>query len=259
MTILDEIISYKKEEVKRLKSVTPLSQISSPAANNSLVKQLQTDIGRSFHLICEVKKASPSKGIIRENFNPVEIAEKYEQGGASAISVLTDEKYFMGQADYLRKIKKVVSLPVLRKDFIIDEYQIIESKIWQADIILLIAKVLDKIQLIDYIALAAELKMDVLLEFSEETELNKIPADYNNVIFGVNNRDLHNFSVDINKSLILKKQLPPDAPAISESGIKTNDDCKRLFDAGFCGALIGETLMRSDNIESEIRKLKRGL
>ena len=259
MTILDEIIETKKREIDLLKKKNPLSPIVNVKGNNSFLRNVKKDGQNAFHLICEVKKASPSKGIIRENFQPVEIAKKYEQGGASAISVLTDEKYFMGRPEYLREIKKIVSLPVLRKDFIIDEYQIIESKIWHADIILLIAKVLDKIQLADYINIAAELKMDVLLELSEQDELEKLSSSYDNVIFGINNRNLHNFSVDINKSLKIKKLLPANVPIISESGIKTNDDCKRLYDAGFSGALVGETLMRSDDIGAEIQKLKTGL
>ncbi len=259
MSILDEIIEHKKIEVARLKKEQPLPPISKIEANNSLIKRIKESRHSSFHLICEVKKASPSKGLIRADFDPLNIARQYEQGGASAVSVLTDEKYFMGSPEYLRQIKEHISLPVLRKDFIIDAYQIKEAKIWQADMILLIAKVLEKEQIEDFIALAGELRLDVLLELSEEDELKKIPAKYDNVIFGINNRNLHNFTVDINKSINLKKYLPQDAPVISESGIKSNEDCRKLFDAGFNGALIGETLMRSDDIISEIKKLKAGL
>jgi indole-3-glycerol phosphate synthase len=258
MSILDEILEYKKQEVALLKKERPLKTIEAAAQNNSFIKKIN-ESRQNFHLICEVKKASPSKGVIRSDFKPLEIARAYKNGGASAISVLTDEKYFMGKPEYLQEIKKDISLPILRKDFIVDEYQIIESKIWNADIILLIAKALEKSQIDDYIGLAAALKMDVLLEFSSAGELDKIPANYENVIFGINNRDLHTFTVDINNSLHLKKILPADAIVISESGIKTNKDCTLLAEAGFKGALIGETLMRSDDIGKEISMLKNGI
>jgi indole-3-glycerol phosphate synthase len=258
MTILDEILAHKKREVERQKRAYPLPKIETATANRSFIEKVNKN-EQNFHLICEVKKASPSKGVIRTDFNPLEIARSYENGGASAISVLTDEKYFMGKAEYLKEIKANVSIPVLRKDFIVDEYQIIQSKYLGADLILLIAKALEKNQIDDYIAAAANLNMEVLLEFSSDDELDKLPDNYNNVIFGINNRDLHTFTVDIGNSLRLKKMLPADAVVISESGIKTNEDCKRLAEAGFKGALIGETLMRSDQIAEEIRILKNGI
>ena len=259
MSILDEIIENKKSDISRLKKERPITGIQSIKKNNSFINILNDKRKNTFHLICEVKKASPSKGIIRENFNPVDLAVEYENGGASAISVLTDEKYFMGHLNYLKDIKKTVSVPVLRKDFIVDEYQIFESKKAGADMILLIAKVLQKKVIEEFILLSKKLSLDVLLEFSDLSEMNKIPSNYENVIFGINNRNLHTFTVDINNSLHIKHRLPSEAMVISESGIKTNDDCNRLHDAGFCGALIGETLMRADNVTDEIRKLKMGL
>ncbi len=259
MTILDEIIAHKKNEVAQLKQQYPLHSPQNIRENNSLIRKIMGGEKDAFHLICEVKKASPSKGIIRNDFNPIEIAKRYERGGAAAISVLTDEKYFMGSAQYLLEIKKTVSLPILRKDFIVDAYQLYQSKLLNSDIVLLIAKVLDKKVLNDYVRLAADLKMDVLLELAVEDDLDKIKNDYDNVIFGINNRNLHDFSVDIKRSLKLRRLLPNDALVISESGIKTSKDCKTLLEAGFCGALIGETLMRSADIETELQKLKNGI
>jgi indole-3-glycerol phosphate synthase len=212
------------------------------------VKSIITTFEQNIHflLICEIKKASPSKGVIQTNFNPIEQAKKYIEGGASAISILTDFKYFQGRLEYLSNIKNLSPIPILRKDFIFDEYQIFESKAAGADFILLIARVLDSKTIKQFTQLALNLDMDVLFEIHDENELTKIP-DNLPVLIGINNRNLQNFRVDFNRSIQLIKKIPSDYLVIAESGINTVQDCKILKNEGFHGALIGETLMRSKN------------
>jgi len=200
-----------------------------------------------FHFICEIKKASPSKGLIQANFDPQRYAQLYEQGGAAAISVLTDQDFFQGNIDFLKLVKNTVKLPVLRKDFIIDPYQIYESKLFGADIVLLIAGILTKEQLNDYIDLAAKLNLDVLVEFAKETEIENLLNCRDNVILGINNRNLNTFEVDFQNSYHLKSKLPKGLPIIAESGIHNGLDCGQLRKWGFNGVLIGESLMKSPN------------
>ena len=261
MTILDEIVEYKRDIVTLAKKVCPLEalkdQIESMQSSRSLLAGMSDT--KSFHFICEVKKASPSKGIIQSNFNPTAQAKLYEQGGASAISVLTDEKYFMGSLDYLKSIKEITQLPVLRKDFIIDLYQIYESKAAGADLILLIARILSKEQLNEYYQLAEELNLEVLIEIADAGEIEKIPAIPENVIVGINNRNLHTFEVSLQNSINLKPLLPEGVPAISESGIHNAEDCKLLFNHRFCGALIGESLMRANSPVELLQQMKLGV
>ena len=206
---------------------------------------MKKDGQNAFHLICEVKKASPSKGIIRENFQPVEIAKKYEQGGASAISVLTDEKYFMGRPEYLREIKKIVSLPVLRKDFIIDEYQIIEAKSIGADCILLIASILNPKQIKSLAAFAKRLGLEVLIEVRTKEEIDAHCNEHIDLI-GVNNRDLTNFTTHISNSLRLFEYLPKELVKISESGISKASQIQELNAVGYDGFLIGNYFMKHE-------------
>lgn len=241
MTILDEILKYKNQEVLKHKQLT-----------RSLLKLLECG---KFAVITEVKKASPSKGVIRENFNPVEIAKIYEKSGASAISVLTDEKFFQGSVQYLKDIRKVVDLPILRKDFIVDEFQIYETKIIGADIILLIVSVLDKAQLKDYVRIAAEIGLEALVEVHDREEF-EIAAEVGAKIIGINNRNLKTFDVSLNNTVeILSDGVPEDVFIISESGIKTNSDVKFLKEAGAAGVLIGEALMRENDIENALKNL----
>jgi indole-3-glycerol phosphate synthase len=251
MTILDEIIAYKKIKVEQLKKNESLDSLKQQLAvlepNRSLRKKM--DENSDFHFICEIKKASPSKGLIQADFDPIKYARSYENGGASAISVLTEEKYFQGSLEYLKLVKKTVNIPVLRKDFIIDEYQIYESKLNGADIILLISRILSKKQINRYIDLAAQLNLDVLLEFAEKEEIRKFKNRRENVILGINNRNLNTFEVDFQNSLFLKNKLPKEFPIIAESGIQNSQDCGELRKWGFNGALIGETLMKSPNPE----------
>ncbi len=258
MTILDEIVEYKRGVVAAARKVCSIEmlkgQIDSSKPLYSIVEKMSDD--KDFHFICEVKKASPSKGIIQSNFNPTAQAQLYEQGGASAISVLTDEKYFMGSLEYLKAIKKTVQLPVLRKDFIINEYQIYESRSAGADLILLIARILSKDQLNEYYELAKELKLEVLIEIASVDEIDRMPVKPDKAIIGINNRNLHTFEVSLQNSINLKPKLPESLPVINESGIHSAEDCRLLFNHGFRGVLIGESLMRSDSPVKLLQQIK---
>jgi indole-3-glycerol phosphate synthase len=259
MTILDRIIEHKKSEIDSAKQQLSLVNLEKSIGENdfkhySLYKKLEKDQG--FHFICEIKKASPSKGIIQADFDPLRQARAYAQGGASAISVLTDQRFFQGKLDDLLKVKTNIALPVLRKDFIIDEYQIYQAKAYGADLILIIARILNQSDVQHFSQLARQLEMEILLEISDKSEINKIPKDYP-ITIGINNRDLSDFSVNIQKSLGMKKYIPPYLPVISESGIKSAADCRILKDHGFQGALIGEFLMRSDNPVEMLKELRR--
>jgi indole-3-glycerol phosphate synthase len=247
MTILDKIVAHKRVELQNQMEKESLDSLKQKLAvlepNRSLRKKMDETTG--FHFICEIKKASPSKGLIQSDFDPLKYAGYYQKGGASAISVLTEEKFFQGSLRYLKKVKDTVDLPVLRKDFIIDAYQLYQSKLSGADIILLIAKILTKKQLTDYIDLAAKLNLDVLVEFAEKEDVKKFSNTRDNVILGINNRDLNTFKVDFQNAYNLKKKLPNGLPIIAESGIQSDHDCSQLRKWGFNGALIGETLMKA--------------
>ena len=197
-------------------------------------------------IIAEVKKASPSKGVIREDFQPLEVAKLYDQNGADCISVLTESKYFQGCNDYLTKIKAAVDIPVLRKDFIIDERQIRESYDIGADAILLIVSILTQAQLLDFQRLARDLGLTCLVEVHSESEL-KIALECGCSLIGINNRNLKTFETNIQHSLNLKSQIPDEVLCISESGIRSTEDCNLLFNNGFKAVLVGETLMRKEN------------
>lgn len=262
MSILGTIIDDKKVEVAGNKAKLPfpelkeaLKQMALP--NNRFRKLLDVDL--RFHFIAEVKKASPSKGVIRADFDPVAIAAEYEEAGASAVSVLTDHKYFAGHIDHLKQIRQTTSLPLLRKDFIIDVYQIYESKQAGADMILLIARCLSAKQLYEFCAHADRLQLDVLVEIAESNEIDKLPPPAPHILVGINNRNLNTFEVDFNRSLRLRDALPKDVPAIGESGIQSPEDCRRLYNAGFRGVLIGETLMRSKQPGKMLRSFIQGV
>ena len=198
--------------------------------------------GLSF--ICEVKKASPSKGIIAQDFPWLEIAKDYEEGGASAISVLTEPDFFLGSDQYLREISSAVQIPVLRKDFIIDPYQIYEAKLWGAKAVLLICALLEKETLSSYIAIAKDLALDCLVEIHSEQEAEDAVKSGARII-GINNRDLTTFNVDTKLTALLRKLIPADTLTVAESGIKTADDICVIKETGVDAVLIGESLMRS--------------
>ena len=256
--ILDKIVECTKIRVEAAKSVNSFELLKAAAgkfqtyARFSFENALKT---KNIAFICEVKKASPSKGIISEHFPYVEIAREYEMAGANAISVLTEPDFFMGSNDYLREIKKVVNIPVLRKDFIIDPYQIYEAQLIGADAILLICSLLDSKKLKEYIKIADSLGLSCLVEAHDEAEVHSALEAGARVI-GVNNRNLKTFEVDINTSARLRELVPEDRVFVAESGIKTQSDIAFLRQNGINAVLIGETLMKSSNISAEINRLK---
>jgi indole-3-glycerol phosphate synthase len=262
--ILDDIIAEKREEVQQRQAQTSLEQlrariVEKPKCRN-FYKAVTKHQPRGLNVIAEVKKASPSAGVIRTDFDPVAIARTYEQCGADAISVLTDEKYFQGRLEYLEQVKEAVSLPVLRKDFIIDIWQVYESRAAGADAILLIAEALRPGDLIDLMIAAAELGLTVLLEVHEADTLLAVRSligfpkkGYS--ILGINNRDLTTMNVDIRTTARLASLLDDDCELVSESGIKTRDDVRKLKSFGIRAVLIGQTLCEHPNIEEKFREL----
>jgi indole-3-glycerol phosphate synthase len=244
--ILDTIVAKKRQEVAELRSkgiVLPDQfrdkHIESP---RGFRRTLMAYPGVS--VIAEVKKASPSKGVICADFEPVNIARNYQRNGAQAISVLTDVDFFQGSLLYLMQVREAVPLPVLRKDFIIDELQIKEAHLHGADAILLIAAILDIRQMQDYQAMAGECKMDVLVEVHDEWETEQA-LQAGCELIGINNRNLKTFAVDLETTFRLKRLIPEEIPVVSESGLKTVEDFRRLKEEGIKAALIGETLMRA--------------
>jgi indole-3-glycerol phosphate synthase len=242
--ILDTIVDRKRQEVAELKRAGlrgPAKEVDPP---RGFLKALTEYPGVA--VIAEAKKASPSKGVIQPDFDPVRIALRYKAGGAQAMSVLTDVDFFQGSIDYIPLVRETVDLPVLRKDFIIDTVQIQEAILYGADAILLIAAILDTLQLKDYRQMAEELAMDVLVEVHDESELASALKAESRLI-GINNRNLNNFTVDLETTFRLKSLIPGTIPVVSESGISTREDMIRLREAGVAAALIGESLMRSAN------------
>lgn len=271
MNILDKICETTKERIEKEKQKISLSEIRKLAENikNNSNFDFEKAIGKKYkdnknnkynkekriNFICEIKKASPSKGIISESFDYIEIAKDYEKAEADAISCLTEPYYFMGSDNYLKEVKGIVNIPVLRKDFIIDEYMIYQSKNIKADAILLIAAVLDKYKLKDYFDIANELGLSSLIEVHNEEELEKA-VNINARIIGVNNRDLKTFNVDINNSVRLRKLVPKNIIFVSESGIKDRNDIKILEENETDAVLIGERLMTKKDKIDEIKKLR---
>ncbi|MDH4161358.1 MAG: indole-3-glycerol phosphate synthase TrpC [Nitrospirota bacterium] len=254
--ILDEIVAYKKEELAEVKRRVPLSEIrahvgdAGPTRGFGKALSARTDI----RLIAEVKKASPSKGVIRQDFDPTGIAGTYERSGAACLSVLTEKKFFQGSLDYLGAIRKVVGLPLLRKDFIIDDYQIFEARAAGADAILLIAACLELSRMEDYLGVAAGLGLDVLVESHTGRELEQ-SLRAGAMLVGINNRNLLTFSVSIQTTFDLLKDIPDDRIVVSESGIKTREDVVKLQQAGVDAILVGESLMREKDIGKKVKEL----
>lgn len=259
MSILDTIIEHKLDEVEYKKEHQPFSVVKEMAGQRTDMRnfRMKMSADEGFHFICEIKKASPSAGIIQPNFDPTKQAKIYFDGGASAISILTDEQFFMGQLEYLQMVREIVKVPILRKDFIIDEYQIYESKAAGADMILLIAAILTQQQIEEYIQIAVEIGLDVLLEISNETEITKV-VSVPQIIVGINNRDLQTFEVSLENSFRIKPLLPENALVISESGICCAEDCQKLQFIGIRGALIGEALMKDCQPEELLREFVKG-
>jgi indole-3-glycerol phosphate synthase len=255
-TILDKIIAHKKIEVEEQKNLIPLDEIKRRLSDVEDVRGFKKALSRpgKVNLIAEIKKASPSKGIIREDFDPSAIAEIYEQNGASAISVLTD-KFFQGDLSFLKAVRSVTSkTPILRKDFIIDEYQVYQSRLFGADAILLIASVLDLQSLDLLLSIANSIDLDCLVEVHNEEELSKVLAS-NAEIIGINNRDLRTFNVDLQTTFSLSRLIPDDKIIVSESGISSAEDVKFLSKCGINAMLVGESLMASKDIAQKIKQL----
>jgi indole-3-glycerol phosphate synthase len=255
--VLEQILKNKQREVKVRKDKLPLTKLK-----GSLSSQLET---RSFYkaiarpnlsIIAEVKKASPTAGIINKTCSVEKLAQLYEQGGAAAISVLTDEKFFAGSLKDLEAVKEKVSLPVLRKDFIIDEYQLYESKLFGADAVLLIASVLSFSKLNKFLQIAEELGLDVLVEVHDYEDLAKALESEAKLI-GINNRNLTTMRVDIKTTLKLLPLIPFDKIVVSESGINSLSQIRMLLAEGIDGVLIGEMLARSQNPDFLLRKLQK--
>jgi len=247
--ILDDIVTKQKERIEKEKKGKNIEVLKHEVLSVSLNKKVSFKDSlksKDFAFICEIKKASPSKGVIVKDFPYIDIAKEYECSGAAAISVLTEPNFFQGNDKYLYEISKAVDIPVLRKDFIIDEYQIYQAKLIGASAILLICAILDEKILKNFINIATNLKLNCLVETHNEDEIKKA-LNSGAEIIGINNRDLKTFTVDINTSLKLRKHIPEEKIIISESGIKTAYDIKILKQAGFNGALIGESMMLSKN------------
>ena len=258
---LDKIIRHKKEELLSYKNSLPLASLKeavkdmeAPRDFSGALKGVSVQ-GRKpkLNIIAEVKKASPSKGIIRDDFNPLAIAQIYEHHGAAAISVLTDKQFFQGNFDYLNEIKAASSVPLLDKDFIIDPYQIYQARYYGADAILLIAAILTDDQLLSLLELAGQLGLAALVEVHTLEELNRVLST-NATVIGINNRDLTNFNVTIDTSLQLVKYIPEGTIVVSESGLDSKESLLTLHAAGFDAFLIGEALMKANNIADKLRE-----
>lgn len=256
--ILQEIAERTKIRIEEKKKQIPTEILKERAFNCDIsadfpFKSALAREGISF--ICEAKKASPSKGIIAENFPYVQIAKEYEQAGASAISVLTEPYYFKGSDEYLAEIHNNVKIPLLRKDFTVDEYMLYEAKIIGASAVLLICSLLDDDTLYKYLDIAHSLGLSALVEAHDKTEVQRA-ADVGAKIIGVNNRDLKTFTVDITNAVRLREYAPDNAVYVAESGIKTADDIALLYINGVDAVLIGETFMRSDNKAEMLKTLQ---
>lgn len=253
--ILDDICAHKREEVDRAKSALPLAQLEGQVDAAPPTRDFRGALRRpGLSLIAEVKKASPALGDIGLRYAPHELATVYEQEGAAAISVLTDHEYFKGTLQDLTSVRRAVEVPVLRKEFIIDAYQIYEARHAGADAILLIVRILSDQQLQEYLALASDLAMEALVECHDAGEVERaIAADAR--IIGVNNRDLATFEVNIQTTLDLKRLVPGGKVLVSESGIHTRDHMKRLEGGGIDAVLVGEALVTSDDVRAKIRHL----
>jgi indole-3-glycerol phosphate synthase len=257
MTLLDDILTVKRESLRSKKGKRYLQELRSKIADAEPTRGFQRALSAcsegSPRLIAEIKKASPSRGVIREKFHPVEIAKIYEEGGAAALSILTEEHFFLGKPAYLSEVRSQVSLPLLQKDFTLDEIHIYEARAWKADAILLISALLEPRQAKDYFDLARELGLDVLLEVHSEKELEGI-IEWAPLI-GINNRNLKTFHTDPEITFRVLREIPEDRTVVSESGIRSRKEVERLYDAGVDAILVGESLMASEKIEEKMKEL----
>jgi indole-3-glycerol phosphate synthase len=255
-TILDKIVATKRAEIERAKAMRPERELRAALADAPAVRHFFTPLaaGGPIKLIAEVKKASPSAGVIRADFDPVAIAQIYEAHGATCISVLTDEPYFQGRLEHLAQIRSAAALPVLRKDFILDAYQLVEARVAGADAVLLIAECLDDCNLRKLFNEACELGMTPLVELYEPENLQRV-FDAGATLIGVNNRNLHTFEVDLSNTIRMRDRVPDECVLVGESGINTRDDVLRLESAGVDAMLVGESLTREPDIGAAVDRL----
>jgi indole-3-glycerol phosphate synthase len=255
-SILREIVATKHQEVAAARRKMPLEELEAQAVEAPPVRDFRAALvgPGPIRLIAEVKKASPSAGVIRADFDPVAIARTYQTHGAHAISVLTDVPYFQGHLSYLARVRAAVVIPVLRKDFLIDPYQVVEARMAGADAILLIAEILDDDQLRGLLEEAQLWGMSTLVEFHDPANLDRVVASGASLI-GINNRDLHHFVTDLETTLRLRDRIPSDVVLVSESGIRNRADARRLEQAGVDAILVGETLMRAPVIGRAVEEL----
>ncbi len=259
MNVLEKILQTKQEELASARYAMPLKDVKARAGDLEPARPFvaafrgKSDLKR-LRVIAEIKKASPSKGVIRPDFDPLAIAAAYREGGATAFSVLTDKLYFQGDIAYLAAIRAREPLAILRKDFTIDAYQVYESRVAGADAMLLIAAILSTHQMADYIGIANELGMGALVEIHDEADLAKVRGLSGDWLLGINNRDLKTFSVSLDTSFRLASLLPPgfSQPLVSESGLSNREDLVTLSAAGFSGFLIGESLMRKKDVKTAL-------
>jgi indole-3-glycerol phosphate synthase len=254
--ILDQIVAAKRREVAAAVARMPLEELEVQAAEAPPVRDFRAALAGPgpIRLLAEVKKASPSAGVLRADFDPVAIARTYQAHGASALSVLTDAPYFQGHLSYLARIRASVAIPLLRKDFVIDEYQVVEARMAGADAVLLIAEILDDSQLSALLERARSLGMAALVEFHDPMNLPRVLASGADLV-GVNNRDLTRFVTDLDLTLRLRDRIPPGVVLVSESGIRTRADVERLQQAGVSAILVGESLMRAPDIGEAVEIL----
>jgi len=255
-TVLDKIVAKKLEEIAAAKELRPLESLRERLDGAPPVRSFFDALAAEgpIKLIAEVKKASPSKGVIRADFDPVEIARTYAASGATCISVLTDETFFQGHLDYLCEIRKVVDIPLLRKDFILDSYQLIEARVAGADAVLLIAECLDDCNLRKLHNEAIELGLTPLVEFYEPANLDRV-VEAGATLIGINNRDLRTFETDLHHTINLRTQIDADHLVVGESGIHTPEDVKLLADNGVDAILVGESLMSQPDIAAAVTGL----
>lgn len=255
-SILDEIVSHKRIEIEERKQRVGLSVLKARLTEAGRTRPFKEAISKpgKINLIAEIKRASPSRGVLRNDFDAVEIAKVYEKNGAAAISILTEEKFFQGNINFLPRVKKEVSLPLLRKDFIIDEYQIYESRAYGADALLLIAAILTEGKIGRFLKLSRELGMDCLVEVHDEEELHKVLRTSAEII-GTNNRNLKTFEVDLSTTQRLRKLIPDSKTVVAESGIQSREDVERLAEQRIDAILVGESLLRSRDIREKIEEL----
>ncbi len=260
LTMLEKILERKRQEIARVKERVSLEELKERVGGHARERDFRQAIyqpGR-LCLIAELKRKSPSKGMLRERFDPVSLAQSLEEAGSSALSVLTDEPFFGGHLDFLRDVKQFTEIPVLRKDFIIDAYQLYESLFYQADAVLLIVRALSDGQLSEYLALARELGLDALVEIHNDEELKRaVRVDAK--IIGINHRDLTTFTLDTRLSERLIPSIPSGTTVVAESGIQTATDVQRMHRLGVHALLIGEALMSAADVKVKVKELFNGI